>query len=96
MRHIEFRFIVCCLMVLALGGCYYEVHDARTDRVFYSPKWVAADGYQGPLTFEDHTGTSRRVEHAIVYRIGKQDYLEATTPPPVEEPVPTELTPPPN
>ena len=71
--------------VLVLSGCYYEIHDARTGKTFYTQEWAAANGYQGPLTFEDHTGAKRRIEHAVVYRIGKREFLEATEPPPAEE-----------
>lgn len=66
--------------VILLGGCYYEVRDGRTGQMYYSDQWVAADGYRGPLTFEDYTGVKRRIEFADVQRIGKRDYLDATTP----------------
>lgn len=78
------RLATIGMIVSALGGCYYEIHDARSGKAFYTEQWAAADGYQGPLTFEDHTGAKRRIEHAQVFRIGKREFLEATEPPPAE------------
>jgi hypothetical protein len=79
------RLAMMGMILAALGGCYYEIHDARSGKAFYTAQWAAADGYQGPLTFEDHTGAKRRIEHAVVYRIGKREFLEATEPSPPEE-----------
>lgn len=72
--------VLLIAMCLSSGGCYYEVRDARTGRMYYADKWIAADGYRGPLTFTDHTGKMVRVDQAEVLRLNWQDYLEATTP----------------
>jgi hypothetical protein len=66
--------ILFFLSATALGGCYYEIQDVRTGRMYYSRDWVAADGYRGPLTFEDHEGRKRRVDDAYVLRLDKRDY----------------------
>jgi hypothetical protein len=65
--------ITCALL---LGGCYYEIRDVRNGAMYYSPDWVAADGYRGPLTFTDHQGHKRRVEDSHVVRLSKRDYEE--------------------
>ena len=64
------------IFTLLLSGCYYEIRDVRTGQMYYSPDWVAADGYRGPLTFTDHDGRNRRIEDAHVMRLSKRDYLE--------------------
>jgi hypothetical protein len=82
----EVHVRVMCLLILAaalavLGGCYYEVRDAQTGRMFYSDRWIAADGYAGPLEFQDHTGRRVTLTHAEVRRLDRRDYQEITAPP---------------
>jgi hypothetical protein len=64
-----------------LCGCYYEVRDARTGRMYYADRWIAADGYTGPLTFTDHTGRQVTLDRAEVMRLDRRDYVDATAPP---------------
>lgn len=71
----KFALILLCTVML-LGGCYYEIRDMRSSQMYYSPEWVAADGYRGPLTFTDHEGRQRRVEDAHVMRLSRRDYHE--------------------
>jgi hypothetical protein len=66
------------LFLLACGGChYYQVRDARTGDVFYADKWIAADGYRGPLHFTDSTGRSVDLRASEVTRMPKDEWLEA-------------------
>jgi hypothetical protein len=64
---------------LTLAGChYYEILDPRTGDAYYSDRWVAADGYRGPLTFQDRSGRTIRLPQTIVTRMSREDFVEAT------------------
>lgn len=67
------------LLHVLLCGCYYEVRDGRTGRLYYTDEWVAADGYRGPLTITDETGMKVRIQNAEVVRLNRQDYLDAVS-----------------
>jgi hypothetical protein len=67
------------LVCMTLTGChYYQVRDPQTGAVYYTDKWVAADGYSGPLHFTDSKGQRVNLRASQVTRLSKDDYLDAT------------------
>ena len=68
--------LLACM--LAQAGCYYQVVDPKTGAAYYTQKWVAADGYHGPLTFTDHSGRTVSLRASRVNRIPRDDYFDAT------------------
>jgi len=62
------------------GGCqrYYRVDDPATGRSYYTDRWVAADGYSGPLTFTDRSGRIVSVRQSRVTRLSADEYHELT------------------
>ena len=75
----------CVMLVLALlglGGChhYLQVQDPKTGQVYYTDRWVAANGYQGPLRFTDSKGQHVDLRASRVTWISRKDYTEATMP----------------
>lgn len=73
--------LLVCISTLMMAGCRYQVVDTDTGRVYYTDKWVAADGYTGPLSFIDHSGRAVRLSSGHVKRISQRDYDELTAPP---------------
>ena len=71
------RVPLLILFTLALAACRYEVRDPQSGTVFYTDRWVAADGYRGPLSFTDHTGRRVELRDAQVNRLSAEDYVEA-------------------
>ena len=69
--------------MLGLAGChhYYQVQDPASGQMYFTNKWVAADGYHGPLHFTDSKGQHIQLRMARVNRISPEDYLEATAKP---------------
>ncbi len=78
-RYVKRLMVVISLMLLS--GCYYEVRDASTGKMYYTEKWVAADGYRGPLTITNEQGQQIRIQNAEVVRLNQEDYRDATTKP---------------
>lgn len=66
--------------VILLAGCqhYYQVQDPKSGQIYFTDKWVAADGYRGPLHFTDSKGQHVDLRVAQVNRISHDDYLDAT------------------
>ena len=74
----QLRYVFAlCPLILAQAGCYYRVIDPQTGAVYYTERWVAADGYQGPLEFTDHSGRTVSLRASRVDRIGGDQYREA-------------------
>jgi hypothetical protein len=74
--------LLLVLLGLTLTGChYYQVRDQQTGAVYYTDKWVAADGYSGPLHFTDSKGQRVNLRASQVTRLSKDDYLDATATP---------------
>jgi hypothetical protein len=72
------RLIALLATLVAQAGCYYQVVDPQSGSIYYTQKWVAANGYHGPLTFTDHTGKTVSLRASRVSRIPRNDFLDAT------------------
>jgi hypothetical protein len=70
------------LAALCAGGChhYIQVQDPRSGQVYYTDRWVAANGYHGPLRFMDSKGQQVDLRASRVTWISKDDFIEATLP----------------
>jgi hypothetical protein len=76
------RCLMLSVAAIWLGGChhYLQVQDPKTGQVYYTDRWVAANGYQGPLRFTDSKGQQVNLRASRVTWIAKDDYIEATMP----------------
>jgi hypothetical protein len=71
------RAMLLILLSLSCLACHYEIRDPQSGEVYYTEKWVASDGYRGPLRFTDRTGRQVELREAQVDRLSRDDYLDA-------------------